>query len=282
MVSVTNLTKQYSNYKLNISLEIPNGNIVGLVGKNGAGKTTTIKAILGLVKSDDGKVTVFGKEVNNLTGEDKKRIGVSLSDSGFSSYLSAMDIAKIISELYPCCDKELFLEKCRENGLTDFNKQIKDYSTGMKAKLRVLIALSHNADLLIMDEPTAGLDVEARNEILDILRNYLSENENRSILITSHIATDLEDLCDEIYLLDNGQVILHEETDLILSKYTVIKLDESAYESLDKRYLIAVHKEDYGYRCLTNERHYYQDNYPGIVIEKSGIDDLIIMMAGVK
>ncbi|MDO4488160.1 MAG: ABC transporter ATP-binding protein [Eubacteriales bacterium] len=282
MVSVSNLTKQYGDYRLNISMEIPNGRIVGLVGKNGAGKSTTIKAILGLIKADSGSVTVFGKDVASLTGDDKRRIGVALSDSGFSSYLSAGDVAKILAKMYPGVNEKDFLNKCHRYGLTDPNKQIKNYSTGMKAKLRVLIALSHNADLLIMDEPTAGLDIEARNEILDILRGYLSENENRSILITSHIATDLEGLCDEIYLIHNGEVLLHEETDVILSDYAVIKVDEEGYEALDKRYILKSHRESYGYRCLTNERGFYRENYPGLTMEKGGIDDLILLMTGEK
>lgn len=281
MVAVEHLTKTYGDYHLDISMEIPKGRIIGLVGKNGAGKSTTIKAILGLVKPDAGAITVLGKTVEQLTAQDKERIGVMLSDSGFSMYLRIADIAKILGKMYKACKADEFMRKCKEQGLPE-NKPLKEFSTGMKAKLRVLVALSHDADLLIMDEPTAGLDVEARNEILDILREYLTENENRSILITSHIATDLEEICDEIYLLHKGSVILHEDTDVILSQYAVLKVDEKTYESLDKAYLLKSKKESFGYKCLTKEMQFYRENYPDIVVEKSGIDDLILIMTGGK
>ena len=154
--------------------------------------------------------------------------------------------------------------------------------TGMKAKLRVLTALSHKARLLIMDEPTSGLDVEARNEILDMLRDYLVENEDCSILISSHISSDLEGLCDDIYLIHKGRIILHEDTDKILSNYGILKMDGETYEKMDRSHILEAKKESYGYRCLSDEKQYYVENYPGIVVENSGIDDLILMLTGGK
>ena len=148
----------------------------------------------------------------------------------------------------------------------------------MRAKLRVLAAISHKADLLIMDEPTAGLDIEARNAILDLLRQYLLANEKRSILLTSHISSDLEGLCDDIYLIHEGKIILHEDTDVILSNYAVLKIDEKTWEKLDKTYILTTKKELFGYVCFTNEKQFYAENYPGIVIENGSIDDLILMM----
>ncbi len=150
----------------------------------------------------------------------------------------------------------------------------------MKAKLRVLVAMSHRASLLIMDEPTAGLDVEARNDILDLLREYLREDENRSILITSHISSDLEGICDDIYLIHNGKVVLHEDTDAVLSNYALLKMDEEAYSHLDKSYILKEKKDSFGYSCFTNEKQFYAENYPDIVIENGNIDDLILMMTG--
>ena len=152
----------------------------------------------------------------------------------------------------------------------------------MRAKLRVLVAISHKADLLIMDEPTAGLDVEARNEILDLLRQYLLEHEQCSILITSHISTDLEGLCDDIYLIHDGKIILHEDTDTILSNYAILKVDENTYRQIDKNYLLSTKRDSFGYTCFTSEKQYYAENYPGIVIENGNIDDLILMMTGGK
>ena len=133
-----------------------------------------------------------------------------------------------------------------------------------------------------IDEPTAGLDVEARNEILDLLREYAAEDESRTILITSHIASDLEHLCDDIYLIHGGKQLLHEETDVILEQYGLIKADEAQYAALDKEYLLGSRKEPYGYACLTNDRKYYEENVPGLVVERAGIDEVILMMTGGK
>lgn len=147
----------------------------------------------------------------------------------------------------------------------------------MKRKLQVLAAISHHADLLILDEPTAGLDVLARDEMLTMLREYM-EIEGRAILISSHISSDLEDFCDDIYMIDHGQVILHEETDTLLNEYGLLKVDGKQYESLDKTYVLRSRKETFGYSCLTNEKQFYQENYPDIVVEKGSIDELIMMM----
>ena len=281
MVSVQNLEKHYGDFSLRVSMEIPRGRITGLVGKNGAGKSTVIKSVLGLVHPDGGSVQVFGKDAPALSPEDRQQIGVALSDSGFSNYLTPGDCARILDKSYDHFDKQAFLDSCSRYGLP-VNKTIMKFSTGMKAKLRVLVALSHRAKLLIMDEPTAGMDVEARNEILDMIRSYLEEQEDCSVLITSHIATDLEGLCDDIYLIDRGKILLHEDTDVILSDYGVLKADEQAFRNLDRGYLLSTRQESFGYRCLTNQKQYYQENYPGLVVENCGIDDLILLMSGGK
>ncbi|MBE6014941.1 MAG: ABC transporter ATP-binding protein [Lachnospiraceae bacterium] len=279
MVKINNLVKNYGNFKLDVSLEIQRGAVTGLVGKNGAGKSTTIKAILGLIKADGGSVEIDGTDVRDLTLKDKEAIGVAMSDSGFSNYITLKDVMAIMRKLYPSFDEAFFRDQCARAGLP-FDKKIKDFSTGMKAKLRVLAALSHRAKLLIMDEPTAGLDVEARVETLDLIRDYLSCNDECSILLTSHISSDLEGLCDDIYLINDGKVVLHEDTDAILGKYGILKVDEEEYTKLDKSYLLRSKKTPFGYSCFTNEKQFYMENYPDIVIEKGSIDDLILMMTG--
>ena len=158
------------------------------------------------------------------------------------------------------------------------NKRLKDFSTGMKAKLKVIAAISHNAKLLILDEPTAGLDVIARDELLEMLRDFMEADSEHAILISSHISSDLEALCDDLYMIHDGKVILHEDTDVLLSEYAVIKADESAYSKLDKQYILHVKKESYGYNCLTNQKQYYMENYPKTVIENGNIDEVITMM----
>ena len=281
MVKVEHLIKNYGDFHLDVSLEIPDGTVTGIIGKNGAGKSTTIKAILGLVRPDGGSVTINGREPSKMSGKEKMSIGAALSDSGFSAYLRVEDVICILRNMYPAFDEGFFRESCRTQGLP-LNRQIREFSTGMKAKLRVLAAISHRADLLVMDEPTAGLDVQARNDILDLLRQYLVENEHCSILLTSHISSDLEGLCDDIYLIHDGKILLHEDTDTILSSYAVLKVDAETYEKLDRSYILSTRKEHFGYVCFTNEKQFYAENYPGIVMENGNLDDLILMMTGGK
>ena len=281
MVKVEHLIKNYGDFHLDVSLEIPDGTVTGIIGKNGAGKSTTIKAILGLVRPDGGSVTINGREPSKMRGKEKMSIGAALSDSGFSAYLRVEDVICILRNMYPAFDEGFFRESCRAQDLP-LNRQIREFSTGMKAKLRVLAAISHRADLLVMDEPTAGLDVQARNDILDLLRQYLVENEHCSILLTSHISSDLEGLCDDIYLIHDGKILLHEDTDTILSSYAVLKVDAETYEKLDRSYILSTRKEHFGYVCFTNEKQFYAENYPGIVMENGNLDDLILMMTGGK
>lgn len=279
MITIDKYEKKYKGFKLNISMEIPDGQVTGLVGKNGAGKSTTIKAILGLIKPDGGAAYFDGVDSQTLGKKEKANIGVALSDSGFSLYLTVDSIMKVMKKMYSDFDENTFKKLCEEYGLP-LKKPLKTFSTGMKARLKVLLALSHNAKFLILDEPTAGLDVEARNEILDMIRDYLAEDETRSMLITSHISSDLESLCDDIYLIHDGEVKLHEDTDTILSQYAVLKVKDEDFEKLDKAYLIEIKKETFGYTCFTNEKQYYVENYPGIVVENGKLDDLILMMTG--
>ena len=279
MITIENLVKKYRDFELNVSLEIPDGQVCGLVGKNGAGKSTTIKSILGLVRPDSGKVIVMEKNVADMKANDKQNIGVALAESGFSGYLTVNDVIAILKNMYDDFDEDYFRHLCIRFDVP-LGKVIREFSTGMKAKVRVLSAISHKAKLLIMDEPTSGLDVEARNDILDILREYLKENEDCSILISSHISSDLENLCDDIYLIHEGKIILHEDTDRILSSYAILKVDEKTYEEMDRNYILKARKESYGYRCLTDQKQFYIENYPEIVMENGSIDDLILMLTG--
>ena len=209
--------------------------ITGLAGKNGAGKSTTFKAILGLIRADGGEVEVFGKKAADLRMEDREQMGVVLSDSGISEYLTVEDLIPVMKNLYTKFDEKSFRERCECFDLP-CHKKIKDFSTGMKRKLQINLALSHEAKLLILDEPTAGLDVSAREELLDMLREYM-EPGDRSILISSHIATDLEGFCDDIYLINDGKIVLHEDTDVLLGKYGVLKVTEEQYWKIDRKYI---------------------------------------------
>ena len=277
MLEINGLVKHYGDFTLNCTMKVEPGRITGLVGENGAGKSTTFKAVLGLITYDAGDVALLGKAPSELTEEEKQKIGVTLAESGFSGYLKVKDVVPVLAALYPAFDREKFLGLCRKFGIP-LDKYIREFSTGMKAKLKVLVAISHGAKLLILDEPTAGLDVIARDELLDMLREFLEEDDERSILISSHISSDLESLCDDLYMIHDGKIILHEDTDILLSNYALLKVDNKQYEALDKSYILRVKKESYGYSCLTNERQYYLENYPNITIEAGSIDELITMM----
>lgn len=276
MLKLENVTKHYKGFDLECSLEVRPGCVTGLIGKNGAGKSTTFKAVLGLIKLDGGSVKIFGRPAEQLEIRDKEQIGVVLSDSGFSGYLTIQSLIPVLSSMYPAFRKEEFLKRCETFSLP-LTKKINDFSTGMKQKLQVLTAISHDSRLLILDEPTNGLDVVARDEILELLRDYMEQNE-RSILISSHISADLEGFCDDFYMIDEGKIILHEETDILLSDYALLKVTEDQYEKLDKEYILRYKKEHFGYSCLTDQKQFYVENYPDIAIEKGSIDELIMMM----
>lgn len=281
MIEISNIKKNYQNFRLECSLNIAPGRITGIIGANGAGKSTLFKAILGLINLDEGQIKIFGKDSRKLDVHDKEKLGVVLAESGFSEYLKVKALVPILKNMYPDFDKDMFLNKCNNFNIP-LNKMIKDLSTGTKAKLKVIVAISHNAEILILDEPTAGLDVITRNEVLDIIRTYMEE-EMRTVIISSHISSDLENLCDDIYMINGGKIILHEDMYKLLDLYGVIKANEEQYENLKsdtnyKNIILCCEKEKYGYKCITNDRKYIVDNYPEIVIEKGNIDELIMVL----
>ena len=277
MLKIEHLKKNYDTFSLDCSLELRPGYVTGLIGQNGAGKSTTFKAVLGLIAIDGGTITILGKDIREFTAKDREKLGVVLSDSGFSGYLRIKDLIPILENLYEKFDKTFFVEQAERFRLPP-DKQIKDFSTGMKAKLKLLAAISHDAKLLILDEPTAGLDVIARDELLELLREFMEQDEERSVLISSHISGDLESLCDDLYMIQDGKIVLHEDTDVLLSEYALLKVDEEQYEKLDKQYILRVKKETYGYSCLTNQKQFYIENFPKIAIEKGTVDEVITLM----
>lgn len=277
MLKIKDLKKSYDLFQLDVSFEIPSGCITGLIGANGAGKSTIFKGILDLISIDGGTIEIFGKNYKNLSKKEKEKVGVVLAESGFSGFLTVQDVAKILESMYSQFDKAMFFDYCKRYQLP-LKKQIKEFSTGMKAKLKILTAISHQAEFLLLDEPTTGLDVLAREDLLSMLREYMEENENRTILISSHISTDLEGLCDDLYMIDNGKVVLHEEIDTLLGQYGLLKVSSEQYDTLDKNYLLRKRRESWGYACLTNQKQFYLENYPSYTMEKGSIDEVITMM----
>ncbi len=276
LLEMKDVKKRYGAFELACSMQLREGCVTGLIGQNGAGKSTAFKAILGLITPDGGSVSVFGKEPAALTARERMDIGVSFADAGFSNYLKIKDLIPIMKAEYKGFEADAFRERCERFGLP-MNKNLKEFSTGMKAKVKLLVAMSHKAKLLILDEPTAGLDVLAREELLDLLRAYM-EDGDCGILISSHISSDLEGFCDDIYMIDSGRIVLHEDTDVLLSEYGMMKLTQEQYERVDKAYILRQRAESYGYSCLTNRKQFYAENYPDIAMEKGSIDNVITLM----
>src|SRR5699024_3597695 len=183
----------------------------------------------------------------------------------------------ILVHMYRHFDREYFQHQVKRFDISE-NKMVKELYTGMKAKLELLAALGSRAKLFIMDEPTSGLDVVARDELLDLIREYMAENEDSSVLISSHISADLESLCDDVYMIHEGKIVLHEDMDTLLSDYGILKVDERQYAPLDKQYMIRTMHEAFGYACMTDQKQYYMENYPGAVLEKGSLDSVITMM----
>lgn len=279
MLEINGLVKKYKDFTLNCSMKVERGCITGLVGENGAGKSTSFKAVLGLISYDSGDIKLMGKAPAELREAEKEKIGVTLAESGFSGYLKVKDIVPVMAAMYPGFDRERFLNLCRRFNIPQ-DKYIKEFSTGMKAKLKVLVAVTHDADFLLLDEPTTGLDVTARESILDLFREYMEEDESRSILISSHISSDLEGLCDDIYIIHEGKIVLHEDMDNLLNEYGLIKADDEQYVRLDKEHILSVRRMPFGYECLTDQKGYYRENYPDIVVENGSLDEAITMMTG--
>ena len=228
-IEVNNLRKNYKGFTLNnVSFELPSGCIMGLIGENGAGKSTTIRSILGMTKPDGGEVNVLGQTMSASLKED---IGVVLDEVGIPVSLNIKDINKIMRNMYKNWEEKEFFNYIDKFSLPT-DKKFNDFSKGMKMKLGIAIALSHNAKLLILDEPTSGLDPLVRDEIIDILNDF-TRDEEHSILISSHIVSDLEKLCDYIAFMHNGNLMLYEEKDVLLEKYRFINLTEQQLSELD-------------------------------------------------
>ncbi|TLQ06932.1 ABC transporter ATP-binding protein [Marinilactibacillus psychrotolerans] len=279
MIVMENVVVDYTKFKLNCSLQVNKGMITGLVGENGAGKTTAFKALLGLIPVDSGTAKIDGISVDQLTSENKEKIGTVLSDSFFSPAFTIKDINRLLKNFYQEYDESYFLTKCQEFNLP-LNQKIKEFSTGMQGKLKTLTALSHKAQILILDEPTSGLDVSARYEILDILQEYLDKYPESCVLISSHISTDLERICDDIYYLKQGKVLLHEDTDVLLDTYGILKVEETMTDKIDQSFLLYRKRTTYGYDYLTNQMSFYKENYANLIIEKPSIDQILLMVMG--
>lgn len=274
-IEVNNLSKKYDTFELkNINFTVPKGSIVGFVGENGAGKTTTIKSILNITNSS-GNIKILGKDIKQYEKEIKQNIGVVLDDSFLSEYLTAKQINSIMKDIYNEWNENKYINYLKQFNLP-INKLLKDYSSGMKMKLKIATAISHNPKLLILDEPTSGLDPVVRNEILDIFRNYIEEDETRSIFISTHITTDLEHISDYIVFIKNGEIIFNLPTIELLENYGIIKCSKEDFSKIDEQDYIRFKQEKYQYEVLTDNKENIIKKYDITTIDKPSIEDIML------
>lgn len=269
-IEVKNLTKKYKGFALeNLNLVLPKGCIMGLIGENGAGKSTAIKSILEIVHADSGSIEILGKE---QSADIKQRIGVVLDEVGLPQEFNVREINAVMKNSFDNWSEDVFQDYIRKFKLPD-KKPFKSFSKGMKMKMGIAIALSHDAELLILDEPTSGLDPVVRDEIVDIFNDF-TRDENHSILISSHIVSDLEKICDYIAFLHNGRLMLCEEKDRLLEQYCFINTTEDMLAELDKSAIIGKKVTRYGVEAIVDREkipHTFE-------IKPVTIEDLFIFM----
>ena len=273
-LTISGLTKTYKDFVLNdVSFSVPSGSIVGLIGENGAGKSTTISAALGLVQKEAGFVSVLGKE--ELDNEAKEQIGVVFDGNNFSENLSPKKIGHIMKDIYRSWDDHTFMTLLKKFSLP-IGKPIKQFSKGMKMKLAIAVAWSHHSKLLILDEATSGLDPVVRDDILDMLLDFV-QDENHSILVSSHITSDLEKIADYIVFIHEGKVVFSKPKDELTEQYEIIKCGSAQFDSLDKSDIIVYRKMDYEWQVLVADRNQIQKKYPKAMIVPASIDEIMLL-----
>lgn len=278
-LEVERLSKRYpdSKFKLDdINFNIPKGTIVGLVGENGAGKTTTISIILNIISKDSGEVKLFGKEMHDEDTIIREDIGVVFDAINFPETLTPTRLSKVMDGIYKKWDKEYFI-KLLERWNIPLNRKFKEFSRGMSMKLSIATALSHHPRLLILDEATSGLDPIAREEMLDVFLEFV-EDENNSILISSHITSDLEKIADYITFIDNGKVILTEEKDQLIYDYGIARCDGYKFENIEDEDVLAFRKKGFQFDILVNNKTKFKDKYRDIIVDSTSIEEIMLLL----
>ena len=274
-IELQNVSKKYKGFELkNINFNVPEGCVVGLIGENGAGKTTTIKTILNITKFD-GNIKIFKKDNKKSEKEIKQDLGIVLDDSFLSEYMTAKSINSVMKDFYKNWDERKYFNYLKQFNLPT-DKLIKEFSSGMKMKLKIATAISHNPKVLILDEPTSGLDPIVRSEILDIFRKYIEEDEKRSILLSTHITTDLEHISDYIVFIDNGKMLFNLPTSDLLENYAIVKCNEIDFKKIKKEDYISYKKEKYQYEILIDNRYKFSKKYDVSTIDKASIEDIML------
>lgn len=277
MIRIDQVKKDYGSFLLDLKdVSFPKGQITGLVGVNGSGKTTTFKLICGLVPPSEGEIFLEGQKTWPLPVALKQEIGVVFADSGFLSMMSAKDIAFVLKGFFKNFDQSYFDQLLQKLNLPS-NKPLSQFSTGMQVRMKLVAALCHHPKLLILDEPTAGMDVIARHQVHELLQEYMEEGDH-TILISSHIASDLEAICDDFWMIHEGKMRLHESIDALQSDYGILSISPQQFKTLDRSGMVAYRPYPGGYQVLVKDRHFYQENNLDLTLSKGNLDDLILIL----
>ncbi len=277
-IEIKNLVKRYDdNFQLGeLNLDIPSGEIIGLIGENGAGKTTLIKSILDILRINKGEIKILGKDIKNNETLIKEDIGVVLDNTFFPEVLNAKDIDSVMKSIYKSWDSKLYYDYLKEFNIP-VTSIIKKLSKGMRKKLEIATALAHHPKLLILDEPTSGLDPVVRNEVLDIFLKFIADDEH-TILFSTHITSDLEHIADEIVFIDKGKVLINKTRDEILDNYGILKCNLDEFTKIDKSDYMAYKKNKYNYEILVSDRNKVSKKYKNMVVDKITLEDLMVLM----
>ena len=266
-IELHGLEKHYKDFDLKIDLELPQGCILGLVGENGAGKSTTIRLLLGMTRPDGGSIRVLGEE-----RADKEEIGVVLDEPAYPECLTPRQLGRVMAGIFRSWDPAAYEGYLEKLSLPE-NKRFKDFSRGMKMKLSIAVALSHHPRLLVLDEPTSGLDPVVRDEVVELFADFARE-EDHSVLISSHIVSDLEKLCDYVAFLHKGRLLLCEEKDALREAYGLARLSRADFEALDPGAVIGSRRSPYGISAILRR----SAAPAGLALEPVSIEDLFILM----
>lgn len=274
-ISLSGVTKRYKDFTLDhVSFNVPKGSIMGFVGKNGAGKTTTIRSLLNIINIEEGEIKLLGLDHIKDEQEIKHRIAVVFDELPFHDLFNPKDMARIFEGLYPEWDNALYSQYLERFQLPA-KKKIGQFSKGMKMKLQIACALSHNAELLVMDEATTGLDPVVRDEILHIFMEYLKSGE-RSILMSSHITSDIEKIADSVAFIDNGKILLTGYKDEILESHGIIKCSKEESSAIDPEDIVSIRTNTYGAEVMITDRESAGHKYKGMIIDPASIDDIML------
>lgn len=274
-IEINGLTKHYDGFTLdNVSLAVPRGSIMGFVGQNGAGKTTTIHALLGINRPDSGSIKLFGQTLGKNEAAIKSRIAVVFDELPFHECLNALQLDKIMRELYPKWDSGVFAAYLERFSLLG-KKKFSQLSKGMKMKLQIAAALSHDAELLIMDEATSGLDPVVRSEMLDVFLEFIAD-EGHSILMSSHITSDLERIADSITFIHGGKILLSGQKDVILDDHRIIKCGADELSCIDSDDIISIRRSQFGCEAMVKNFSQNGHKYSNMIADRAALDEILL------